>query len=516
MPKFKEYNQYQPMLLPPLVSDCLPADHICFVINDIVEKIDISSIISSYSKNGCLAYHPGMMIKILFYAYSQGIRSSRKIEKSIYENNAFRFLSANQCPDHGTINLFRKNHLTSLENIFAQIVVLCSDLKIMDPTNISIDGTILKANASKKNTFNLAEIDKAKKRIRKILAEAEKIDTEEDKKYGKNNRGYDQIPARLADTKTRQREIGKLIDKMKKLEGAEKQIKNKQNKVKNETALIRKANQHNNHNTSDNDANLMKMKNSKACRPAYNGQIATSNQIITAYDITDEAIDEPSLETMINKTENTTKQKVETAKADCGYWSKNNIDLIKQRNIDAYLPDRRKKFEERGLKNNTLDKYHRVYFKYNKKLNEFICPEGRSLRLKITNRDKNGNIVSQRYFCSDCENCQVKSKCTKTKQKQLCIDWKLENYKSEMRKKLNSKKGKRKYLERMSEVEPVFGNIIYNQNAGHFLCRGKPMVKIEFGLSCIAHNLIKIANWLKKSDNNAKKLNTLMSLGATA
>jgi len=169
------------------------------------------------------------------------------------------------------------------------------------------------------------------------------------------------------------------------------------------------------------------------------------------------------------------------------------------------------------MRNGSLDKYHRNYFKYNEKNNEFICPEGKRLKLKIINRDKNDKtkIINQRYFCDDCENCIAKEKCTKAKKKQICIDWKLEKLKIKMRIKLNTKKGKQKYLERMSDVEPVFGNIKYNQKMENFICRGKPMIKIEFGLTAIAHNFTKIANWIKIG-NNRERFDDLMKLGALA
>ena len=516
MPNFREYNQAQPMLLPPDIRDIIPHDHLCYVINDLVEKLDISSVIATYANTdgGRAAYDPRLLIKTMFYAYSLGTRSSRMIEKRCREDLVFRYLTAGVLPDHGTINLFRKQHLAGLEQLFAQIIVLCGKMNMADFSDISVDGSIFKASASKDNTFNREEIAKWKKRMGKILREADKIDKQENKKYG-TGRGYDQLPERLADPKTRQAEIDRLLEKMNKLELADGIIAAKQAKVKNETALVRNGNQHNNHNIVDNDASLMKLKNTKAVRPSYNGQLATANQLITAYEITTEAIDEPSLLSMIEKSANNTGVEIKTVKADCGYWSKENLEKLEQTEIDAYIPDRRKAYEERGERNGTLDKYHRNYFKYDETNNEFICPQGKRLRLKITNRDKTGKVVSQRYFCSDCRLCPVKTDCTKAGNKQLCIDWQLEKYKTIMRTKLNSKTGKQKYLERMSEVEPVFGNIKHNQKMENFLCRGKTMVKREFGLTCIAHNFVKITNWLK-NETRKKQFELLTRSGTPA
>ena len=382
----------------------------------------------------------------MFYSYSRGIRSSRLIEKHCREDLVYRYLCAGICPDHSTINLFRRKHLVDLEKLFAQIVLLRGEMNMTSFSDIAIDGSIFKASASRRNTFNREEIAKWQKRMKKVLKEAHKIDKKDkvngesregglgqNKKYGKE-RGYDQVPPRLANPETRQKEIKRLMEKMGKLEKADEKIKIKQDAVKNETALVRKGRNHNNHNIVDEDANLMKLKSSKVVRPSYNGQIATSKQIITAYDITDEAIDEPSLSVIVEKKEENTKVPVKIVKADCGYWSKNNIEVLEEREkseeteIDAYIPDRRKSFEERGMRDNTLNKYHRNYFKYDEEKDEFVCPEGKRLRMKIINRDKRdkNKIINQRYFCDDCEKCKVKEKCTTSKRKQICVtgSWK--------------------------------------------------------------------------------------------
>jgi len=504
MPIFKPYNQNQPMLLPQDIRDCIPSDHIGFVVNDVVDSLNMSTIEATYTNDigGASAYSPLLLIKVLFYAYSTGIRSSRLIEKQCRENMVFRYLSAGECPDHGTINLFRKKHLIVLEDIFAQLVIICGQMNMTDFSSISIDGSIFQASASKKNTFNREEITKWKKRIGKILKEAEDVDKEEDKKYGKNNRGYDQMPPRLTDKATRQKEIQRLKDKMDKLTNADKKIQEKQDKVQHKTALIRKASQHNNHNIVDPDANLMKLKNTKAVKPSYNGQIATGNQVILSYDITVEAVDEPSLFTMIKKTEDNTKEKIRTLKADCGYWSKENMRVLAQHTtIDSYIPDRRKNYEEKGMRDNTLNTYHRNYFTYNKNKDEFTDPFGSLYKLKITNRDKYGKIISQRYFREQTTEHNTKTNTKDKAPKQICVDWELEGYKAKMRDKLNTKQGKQIYLERMSDVEPVFGNMKHNQKMTAFYCRGKTMVKREFGLSCIAHNLTKLTNYLKNTEH---------------
>lgn len=509
MPKFKDYNQCQSMLLPPDIKEWIPGDHVCFVINDVVDKLDTDCVENTYSQNGCPAYNPRMLIKIIFYSYAQGVRSSRKIEKMAQENIACRYLSANQCPDHGTINLFRKGHLDDLENLFSQIVILCDGLNIIDPSDISIDGSIFKANASKKTTYTDEAVKKLKKKIREILNEAEQIDEEEDKKFG-DRRGYNQMPEKLANPETRKKEIDRLRNKMEQLKKADKAIKRKQSLAK--TGEEKKLSRNSSHNITDQDANLMKMKKGKTYQPAYNGQIATSNRVILAYDVSGMGADTEFLLPMIEKTENNTGKKVKQTKADAGYFSKSNIKQINEKGIDGYIPDRQKTIEEKQAGDNAVPEYDRRNFQYDKKKDEFICPRNKRLRLAAVEKER------RKYICGDCGKCRNKSECAKGKNRYIYIDRQLDKYKAAMRKKLNGKKGKKKYLERMGDVEPCFGNIIYNQNAGHFLCRGKPMVKIEFGLSCVAHNLVKIANWVKENGNNIKEtqLDGLTRLPAAA
>jgi len=496
MPKFKPYNQNQIMLLPPCITDWVPKDHSCFVINEIVDTLNIDCIEKTYSDNGASAYNPRMLIKLVFYSYSQGIRSSRKIEDLACESIVYRYLCANQCPDHGTISLFRKEHLNDLEKLFAQIVILCNGLGLVDLTDISIDGSIFKANASKKSTYNQESIAKLQKKIGEILKEAEEIDQEEDKKYGKE-KGYNTIPEKIKNPDIRKKEIERLQKKLSKLEVADKVITENQEKVKtNEEKSLSK---NKSYNTTDPDAKLMRMKN-KSYQPAFNGQISTSNQLILGYQISDEATDTNLLHPMIEKTQDITGQKVKTVKADAGYFSKKNIEEIEEKQINAYIPDQQKSLEERRERKGEVPAFDRRKFEYDKEQDKFICPQGKRLSLTSTEQG------TKKYTASECQNCKVKAQCTKGKNRQINYNPQLEEYKTQMRKKLNEPEGKNKYQERMSDVEPVFGNITFNQNARNFLCRGKPMVKIEFGLSCLAHNLTKMSNYIKEKRKNGENI----------
>jgi len=488
MSKFKIYNQNQGMLLPLDLKDCLPKDHIAFMINDVVDNLDLSAIEETYSDLGSPGYYPKMMLKVLFYGYTQGVRSSRKIEAKLYEDNAYRFLAANGQPDHGTISLFRKEHLAKLEEIFAQIVILCDGLGMVKLGDISIDGTKTKADAGRSSLYTKEQIKKLKEKIREVLDDAESIDKEEDKKYGRT-RGYNEMPEKLIDPKARQKEIEKLKKKLLKIKKAEEIIDIKQSEAKNKEEKERIKNRTS--NTTDPDANLMKMKDGSY--KMANVQLATSNQIILSYDVNSDANDKNSLPKMIDKTENITNHKVEEIKADSGYFTKDGIKYCNGKEINAYIPDPLKSKEEKEERENRIPKYDRKNFKYDSEKDEFICPEGK--KLVFRKHDKG----CTKYIGTACPGCPVKNECTKSKYRNLTIDPELEEFITEMRAKLNSDEGKRKYMERFSDVEPVFGNLKLNQGFNYFLCRGTPMVLIELGLQSISHNFVKIFNWLKRT-----------------
>lgn len=501
MPNFKPYNQNQSMLLPPDVRDYLPKDHLAYLISDVVDHLNITPILETYLDEGAPSFNPSMMTKVMFYAYAQGTRSSRKIENKLHEDLAFRYLSANQTPDHGTINLFRKNHLVHLEEIFAQIAILCGTLNLANLTDASIDGTKVKASASRDNLLDEKQIGKIKKQMHDMLEEAQKIDDEEDKRFG-NSRGYNQLPPDLSDPEKRKKKIKEIQEHMQKLNQTKKLIKEKQKRAKGKE----EQNQINNKtsNTTDPDAKLLQMKDN-SFKMAYNVQIAASRGITLAYDIANTALDTHNLKSMIQRMENNTQKKVNTIKADAAYFTKDDIQYCNKQNIDAYIPDTRKKKEEKEVQKNNVPKFDRRNFIYSPKKDEFICPLGKPLKFFVKDEEK-----GKRYRGTQCHLCPQKSECTKSTYRYLQYDPGLEKIRAEMRQKLNSDQGKQKYLERMSDVEPVIGDIKENKGFIHFLTRGKPTVLIELGLVCTACNLVKIFNWIKKKKElmNIKQLNT--------
>lgn len=207
------YDIEQRLLLPPDMRDWLPEGHLALFVLDVVGELDLSKIYAVYEARddrGRAGYHPAMMVALLVYAYCIGKPSSRRIERATYEDVAFRVLAGDQHPDHDSIAAFRKEHLEALAGLFMQVLRLCQKAGLVKLGHIAIDGTKIKANASKHKAMSYARMGEAEKKleeeVEKLLADAERIDAEEDGKHGKGQRG-DELPKELKRREDRLRKI---------------------------------------------------------------------------------------------------------------------------------------------------------------------------------------------------------------------------------------------------------------------------------------------------------------------
>ncbi len=258
----RPYNQYQMQLLPPSIRSLIEDDHLCLVVNDVIDTLDLSCLYKKVANEGNPPYHPAMMIKILFYAYAKGIFSSRKIAEALKENIGFIFLAAWQKPDFRTISDFRKNNLEELGLLFAQIVLLCRQLGMVKLGHVSIDGTKIKANASDAKTYDRRRIERE---IGRWLDQAQDNDQEEDNHFGPDKTG-EEIPEEIRNQKQR---LQRLKELKKKLEQGDRE------KI----------------NMTDPDAMFMKTK--AGIKTSYNAQtvVDSAHQVIVAADVTNDASD---------------------------------------------------------------------------------------------------------------------------------------------------------------------------------------------------------------------------------
>ncbi|MBF0252319.1 MAG: IS1182 family transposase [Candidatus Omnitrophica bacterium] len=467
MAKFKANRLDQLLLFPPSVNDYVPEDHLAKLIHSVVEKINTNNIENKYSNNGQNTYHPKVLTKILFYAYATGERSGRTIAKRCETDTAYMYLAQMYKPNFRTINDFRKNHHEELSGYFVDIVRICQELDLVKLGQINIDGTKIKANAAKRMTMDESGYknweEKISKKIDDILAEADRIDDEEDKLYG-DTRG-DELPEAINTTE----KLKKKLD----------EIEKKRKKAKEEGKL----------NYTDEDAKFMKNGQGKI-DIGYNCQAATTNeQIIVGTEVIQEANDRNALKIMIEETERTLGEEVKEVAMDTGYSSYENYEYLNKTEVVGYIPN-----DEMGQRNKRDNgPYSMDRFTYDKEENKYICPEGKTLkkskeRSKPTKAKKWNHVV---YIGTACTDCQKREQCTKQKYRTI-LRHNSRHLVDEMKERLRSEDGRRKYQKRMITIEPLFGHIKHNLGYRQFMLRGLEKVKSEFRLMCIGSNLKKM------------------------
>jgi len=492
MIKFKEgESRQQGILFPNTIEDYIPKGHLAKLVLTIVESLNLKKIVAKYSKLGQRAVDPVILVAILFYGYSIGVRSSRKLAMSCEDRLDFMYLAAGLKPSYKTISEFRRENLEEVKELFQEIILIGIKLGLVKigNINVSIDGSKIRANASGKLSKDEEGLKKLLKdveeKVATIMSEAENIDRKEDTENG-NARG-DELPKELNKLKNKKETIKQAINELKKEKEQLRKdiIEKKGNITKAEEKKIEKRKI----NLTDNNAPYMKER--VGCiRTNYNGQasVEEDEQFILANDVTADCNDKKQLIPMVNQTEENIGANVDKAKADSGYHSAQNLADVNKMGIDAYIDD-----PNRQRVDNDNYKYDKVNFKYDPKSDSYTCPEGKKLELKSQKDDKST------YKCKDCGLCPVKASCTKSKTRIIERN-KNEHFVEENRDKILSKEGKKKYQKRMHTVEPVFGNLKFNLGFTQFLLRGLKNVKGEFNLMCIAHNIRKIGSYVTRNN----------------
>jgi len=346
----KTYRPYCPeqlYLLPPSLQDWLPENHLAYFVSDVVDQLDLSEIESYYEKDdrGQPPYHPRMMTKVLVYGYCVGVFSSRKIEKRLLEDVPFRVLAAGNQPDFRTISDFRKIHLQALEGLFQQVLRLALEAGAIKLGRVALDGTKVKANASKHKAMSykrMQEDERAlRKEVQKLLAQAKAADEQEDARYGKDKSG-DELPEELSRRETR---LKRIREAKKALEERAREEAEKDGKDK-EEASEAKPKEKAQYNFSDPESRIMK--GADGFVQAYNAQAAveSTSQLIVAQAVTQEANDKQQIVPMVEAIERQAGQKPEQLLADSGYCSDQNLAHLEQEAIDAYVATGRQKHGE--------------------------------------------------------------------------------------------------------------------------------------------------------------------------
>jgi len=421
------------------LREWLPEEHLSYFVSDLIDQLDLGAIEQHYEREerGYPPYHPHMMTKVLVYGYCVGVFSSRRLEKRLLEDVAFRVLAAGNEPDFRTISEFRRIHLKALEGLFEQVLRMALQLGTMQLGRVAIDGTKIKANASKHKAMSYRRMQEEEKRLkeeaRRLLAEAEQVDTDEDKRYGRTRRG-DELPAELSRREERIKRIGQAKRELEERARTEAEKRNCDDQDKNNRASQRSSGKQSNllpnpkaqYNFTDPESRIMKGPDGFV--QAYNAQIAVEPALglIVAQAVTQQANDKQQLIPMIAAIEQQAGQKVEDVLADSGYCSEENLKEAAKEEIDLYVATGRQKHIRPVMK----------------------CPRGRI--------PQSATVVDR------------------------------------MKRKLMTQAGRAIYARRKVIVEPVFGQIKQAQGFRSFLLRGVEKVRSEWALVCASHNLLKL------------------------
>lgn len=495
-------NRNQNWLLPPNVKDMIPQDHICFLIEDVVDKLDFSKFDIKYSGAGHPAYHPRILCKVLTQSMIDRVRPSRSIARNGRENVVFIYLAENLAPDFRTISDFRKNNQGLLKDIFKITVSTAKELGAIGLEQLSIDGSKLKACAANNSSVTKEQLDVIEQYVNNELREGIEIDKVEDKHF-KDCRGYDQL--KETDKKKIKSLIAKYYNRIKKYEhDGVSEIKDTIKEARNEL----EENELDKVSLTDPEARFMLNKKGRK-ELSYNPQITTDHKtgMIVANDVCKETTDHHQLEPQIELVEENCGKLKEGTKvtADNGYYSGENINYLNTKKLDGYIPDQEDSQKAKG-KESEIGRFDKTNFKYDEKKDEYVCPRNKKLKFSYETYDKQKKRVIRSYRGVACAGCPLGGECTKSKDgiRKLKI-YSFEKERKDMAKKMKTKRAKEIYKKRKEVVERVIGH--YKENLGFrgFLTRGLKAVRNEFNLACAAHNLRKIWILLQKKRKNMNK-----------
>lgn len=460
MPHFKEpvTNRNQVMLFPPSLDELVPLESEVRLLDEAMESMDWSGLEGSYCQTGRPAYHPKRLAKALVYAYSKGVRSSRRIAELVLNDVRFIWLCEGERPDFHTIARFRKEKFGELSDLFVGSVRLCAEAGLVLLSSVSTDGSKFRAEVSRSSLYDEDRINSEREEIERILGEAEAVDAEEDRLYG----GWDgcELPEEMKDPIARRERLAQLADEMR-----------KQNRK-----IV-----------SSTDPECRMMKSAEGVQPSYNVQAAvdSANQIIVAASVTNAETDHEQLPELLDQVEENTGLSPGVVLADSGYSSESTLIDLRNRVQEALIPacGEHKKEVLRGL-------FASENFEWDRERDVLICPAGKELVFRDEHRKGGGTY--RRYAARGCCSCSFRAECVPPGRVSRCVSRSLIfDLRRDMRHKLDSPEGKALFAVRKKTVEPVFGRIKYNWGIKSFILRGLNGAATEVYLIATAHNLMK-------------------------
>lgn len=521
-PVFKPYVMNQAALLPPSYEEMIPENHLVRIVNEAVEQIDLTSLVSKYKGGGTSSYHPKMLLKVIVYAYAEKIYSSRRIAKALRENINYLWISGGSRPDFRTLNNFRSSWMKEvIEDVFSAVVEYLAASGHVKLENYFVDGTKIEANANKHKVVwekqRNRNHQKVKEQIKELLNRIEEENEAEQEKYG--DKDLEELGGSGSDdinSEELKRKINKVNEHLRNQTMPKKKMSTIRRAVKKlESDCMERLEKYeeqseilagrNSYAKTDADASCMQMKEDRGAKrpwpkPAYNIQMGTENQFIVGYSVHGRVGDTACLILHLDQLRKQTKQLPQRIVADAGYGSEENYAYLQQHGVENYVKYNTFYQDTRVVR--SLEKKRKLQFRadnfgYDPQQDEFICPANERLHFIGIVHDvaPNGYQIERRdYIADNCQRCELKKYCTRSDtNRKIQISFPLMEYRRQARENLTSELGKKLRTKRATDVETVFGCIKHNMGFRRFHLRGLEKVNIEWGLVSIAHNMRKLA-----------------------
>ena len=505
----KSDNRKQYLLLPPSLDELVPENHMVRVVDAVIDRLDISDILSTYRGGGNSAFNPKMMLKVLVFAYLSNVYSSRRIEELLKRDIYFMWLAGMKRPDFRTINYYRGKRLKEgFDAVFTQVVRLLHEEGFVSLKVQYIDGTKIESVANKYTFVWRGSVEKYDARLK---AKTEDLLRQIEQNHAIENQ-ENPVPEELT-----AEEVTKRVERIKEKVDADNLGKEERKALKQiETDSVPRMNRYrgqletmgprNSYSKTDPDATFMRMKEDAMLngqlKPGYNVQISTENQFITNFGIYQRPTDTLTMISYLESFKARYGMQSEEIVADSGYGSEENYDYMFSNGMTPYVKYNMFHVEQRrGYRNNPF-RVSNLF--YNPDDDFYVCPMGQKLKFIRQEKRYTASGYQQTvsvYRAGRCEGCPLRGQCHKSKRdRQIEVNHTLDDYKARARELLTSEQGIKHRSNRPIEPEAVFGQIKECGRFRRLRLKGLTGAKIDFGLKALAHNLRKLAQaWAKSS-----------------
>ena len=498
----KSDNRKQNLLLPPSLDELVPENHMVRVVDAVIDRLDISDILSTYRGGGNSAFNPKMMLKILVFAYLSNVYSSRRIEELLKRDIYFMWLAGMKRPDFRTINYYRGKRLKEgFDAVFTQVVKLLHEEGFVSLKVQYIDGTKIESVANKYTFVWRGSVEKHDARL--------KAKTEALLSQIEQNHAIENQENPVAEELTAE-EVIKRVERIKEKVDADKLSKEERKAIKQiQTDAVPRMNRYkeqlatmdnrNSYSKTDPEATFMRMKEDAMLngqlKPGYNAQISTENQFITNFGIYQRPTDTLTMISYLESFKTRYGRQSEEIVADSGYGSEENYEYMFRNGMTPYVKYNMFHVEQRRSYRNDPFRVSNLF--YNPDGDFYVCPMGQKMRFLRKEKRYTTSGYQQTvsiYRASRCHGCPLRGQChTSKRDRQIEVNHTLDDYKARARELLTSEQGLKHRSNRPIEPEAVFGQIKECGKFRRLRLKGLTGAKIEFGLKALAHNLRKLA-----------------------